>query len=476
MAGVMAAPAAAAASVFVPGKVVVGYSRAPSATLQHTVDMRAGAVATAAAEPGVEVLRVARSESVQAAAARLRSMPGVAYAVPDYIAHASGGFVPDDRGHGAGARDWEMLQWNFLPGAGVDAPDAWANLMRDRAPGGRGVVVAILDTGVAYRNWTNRRNHEVFRESPDFVGTRFVRPCDLIQGTIRGLHRGHIAASSTCTDPYALDREGHGTFVAGVVAEATNNHLGVTGLAYGASIMPVRILDAEGNGDSITIARGIRYAATHGAHVINLSLEFDPSIVASDIPDVINAIRYAHSRGVTVVAAAGNDSLPGMPAPVSYPARDSQVISVGATTYDRCRANYSNVGTALDLVAPGGGEDANMPSDPDCHPGRYLPDIFQMTFPNPNRPTRFGLPGGWYGTSMAAPHVAATAALIIASGILGARPSPARVLARMQATAQPLGSTQPNPDYGYGLLDAGAATAGVSLTAGTHTPRTHRHR
>ena len=82
-----------------------------------------------------------------------------------------------------------------------------------------------------------------------------------------------------------------------------------------------------------------------------------------------------------------------------------------------------------------------------------------MTFLDASNPSRFGYPGGWFGTSMAAPHVAAAAALVIASGVIGRHPSPDQVLARLEATAQPLGTARPNPDYGYGLLDAGAATA-----------------
>src|SRR4030081_499665 len=124
-------------------------------------------------------------------------------------------------------------------------------------PGGRGVVGAVLDTGVAYRDW--RR----VRRSPDFTGTRFVAPYDFAAG-----------------NPYPLDREGHGTFVTGMIAESTNNGIVLTGLAYGAKIMPVRVLDAIGNGDSATIGRGIRYAVAHGARVINLSLEFDITVTA----------------------------------------------------------------------------------------------------------------------------------------------------------------------------------------------------
>ena len=161
---------------------------------------------------------------------------------------------PNDPGTAHVAQGWQKMQWNFLPGAGVNAPEAWANLFADHRPGGQGVVVAIVDTGIAYRDWRQ------FRKSPDFTGTRFVDPYDFV-----------------ANNRYPLDREGHGTFVAGTVAEATNNGFGLTGLAYGASIMPVRVLDENGWGDAATISKGIRYAATHGAQVINLSLEFDPT-------------------------------------------------------------------------------------------------------------------------------------------------------------------------------------------------------
>ena len=158
-------------------------------------------------------------------------------------------------------------------------------------------------------------------------------------------------------------------------------------------------------------------------------------MTASDIPELIEALRYAHRRGVVVVAAAGNEGH----AAIAYPARAPYVIAVGATTEHGCLANYSNDGSGLTLVAPGGGADADLPGDPNCHPeqpsGR---DIYQMTFTG-SSPRHFGFPTGYEGTSMASPHVAATAALIIASGVLGRRPSPAQVVARLRATARALG-------------------------------------
>jgi serine protease len=462
--------AAAARPDYVPGKVVVGFRFAPTAAVEAEIAARSGAALESLAEPDVALVDVRRGETVRAAIARLRAQPGVAYAVPDYVAHTSGYWFPNDRGRSRARLGWRALQWNFLAqDGGVGAPVAWSNLRTDLAPGGRGVTVAILDTGVAYRNWRDPRTHEFFARSPDFAATRFTAPCDLIRGTIRPVARP-VGASSHCTAPVAVDRNGHGTFVAGVVGESTNNHVGVTGLAYGATIMPVRVLDADGNGDSVTIARGIRWAATHGARVINLSLEFDLSVTADQIPDVVNAIHFAHQRGILVVAAAGNDTA----LQLAYPAADPETVSVGATTRDRCLAAYSDTGAGLDLVAPGGGDDASVPGDPNCHPDRLLPDVFQMTLLYPSDSTDFGLPNGWYGTSMAAPHVAAAAALIIASGVLGARPTAGQVLTRLESTATPLGpAPHPNQTYGYGLLNAAAATSGVSRTLRS---RQHRHR
>jgi serine protease len=375
----------------------------------------------------------------------------VTYAVPDYVAHIAGAFYPDDTGRTHKPKGWEKLQWNFLSRAGVDAPQAWANLSRDGRPGARGVKIAVVDTGIAFRNW------QTFTKSPDFSHTRFAYPCDLVAGTIRH-HR--------CTDRYPLDRESHGTFVTGTIAESTNNHFGLTGLAYEATIIPVRVLDADGNGDASTIAAGIRYAVQHGAQVINLSIEFSPGTTAAEIPDVVSAITYAHNPNVVVAAAAGNDEETAL----DYPAALPDVISVGATTTDLCLADYSDVGNGLDIVAPGGGDDAPDVPGSVCYPNRNQPDIYQMTFADPSDPDAFSFPSGWFGTSMAAPDVTAAAAMVIASGVIGAHPTPAAILARLEATARPLGQGSPNVYYGYGLLDVGAATSAGGPIAPTNTP------
>jgi serine protease len=378
------------------------------------------------------MLHVPAGATLQGTLARVRRERDVAWAVPDYVAHAAGASIPNDPGTAGTPGGWQQLQWNFSGRFGIEAPQAWANVAGDGAPGGSKVVVAVLDTGVAYANRGR------YRRSPDFSRFSFVGGYDFID-----------------RDPYANDRNGHGTFVAGTIAEATDNGFGLTGLAYATRIMPVRVLDSSGEGDASVIAEGVRFAVRHGARIINLSLEFSSSVSAADIPELIEALHYANRHGVLVVAAAGNEGSSTIP----YPARTKHVISVGATTEHGCLASYSNEGRGVTLVAPGGGPDASIPGDPNCNP--ELPsgrDIFQMTFTGPS-PRIFGFPGGYEGTSMATPHVTATAALVIAAGILGRKPTPAQLTARLEATARTLGDPQDRALYGAGLLDAAAATA-----------------
>ncbi len=429
------------AQPYAPHDLVVGYSGSEAGALAR---IRGAGLAVKASShqsltPDELVLELPAALNVPSTAASVARLPGITYAVPDYVAHVAGSWFPNDTGRTGRAKGWEKLQWNFLDKSGIKAPQAWSNLIADHRPGAKGVVIAVVDTGVAFRNYRN------YRRSPDFQGTRFVSPCDLVLGAI---HDGR------CTDPDAVDREGHGTFVAGTIAESTNNRIGLTGLAYDASVMPVRVLDAEGNGDASTIATGIRYAVQHGAQVINLSIEFSPGTTSGEIPDVVSAVNYAHQHGAIVVAAAGNDE----GSSIDYPAALSNVVSVGATTSDRCLAIYSDVGRGLNIVAPGGGDDAASVPGTVCHPLRNLPDIYQMTFDDSSHPGSFSLPGGWFGTSMAAPAVSGAAAMVIASGVIGQHPSPNAILARLEATAQPLGEGRPNSDYGFGLLDVGAAT------------------
>jgi serine protease len=424
-----AAAAGPAGAPYRAGEVVVRFAGTAGPAAQAAAARAAGVGSPTAFAPHSRVLRVRGGRSVAAAVRALRAQPAVVSATPNYLAHPSA-FVPVDPGRGTTPYGWERLQWNFLTAAGVDAPDAWQHLIDAGRPGGRGVTVAVLDTGIAYADRGR------YRRSPDFKSGRFVRGYDFVDD-----------------DPWANDENGHGTHVAGTIAETTDNDLGVTGLAYGARLMPVRVLDRLGQGDSATIAEGIRWAADHGAQVINLSFEFSAAVTRADIPDIVSALRHARHRGVLVVGAAGNGADP----VVAYPARSSLVLSVGASTEHDCLAKYSNDGSGLDLVAPGGGTDANIPDEPNCHPnGPPGHNIYQMTFEGSVR--RFGLPNDYFGTSMAAPHVSATAALVIASGVLGPYPSPLAIIARLESTATDLGPPGRDSYYGFGLVNAARAT------------------
>ncbi len=408
LAASLAGAAPASAAEFVPGEVIVRHEgeRAP------------------------EVVSLNDGETVREAVADLGTDPGVDYAVPNYKARAS--VIWNDPGRTGEPSGWTNLQWNFTGDASINAPEAWDLAAAMGAPGGRGVVIAVIDTGAAYK--TRGR----FKRAPDLRRSTFVRGHDFVD-----------------RDKRPHDEFGHGTHVSGTIAQRVNNGIGVTGLAYNAKIMPIRVLDENGEGGAYEISRGIRYAAKHGADIVNLSLEFDPTITARQVPGIISAIRFAHRKGAVVVAAAGNES----DARVAYPARARYAISVGATTEHLCQADYSNSGSRLDLVAPGGGNDAANADNPRdaqfCRPELTGRDIYQQTFTR--NPRRFGLPGGYQGTSMAAPHVSATAALIIASGRLGKHPRPGRVAAHLRSTTRDLGPDGYDTRYGHGLIDAAAA-------------------
>jgi serine protease len=290
----------------------------------------------------------------------------------------------------------------------------------------------VLDTGIAYRKVGKR-----FRRDPDLPPThRFVAPKNYV---------GH--------GRFPLDEDGHGTHVASTIAQATRNHRGLTGLAFGVKVMPVRVLNRREKGTGSDVARGIRYAVRHGADVINLSLEFGPRVKRCEqVPNVCTAVRMAGARGVVVVAAAGNHHR----ARVAFPAAAPDTIAVGATTWRGCLARYSDFGLGLDLVAPGGGGDRPN-AGPQCHPSEKGYSIRQFSL-KPRAAARgdfrrFGIVG-MHGTSMAAAHVSAAAALLLAEGV-----TPGAVATRLECTATPLGSSL---RYGAGLLNAAQATSAAS--------------
>ncbi|TDL31326.1 peptidase S8 [Jeotgalibacillus sp. S-D1] len=174
----------------------------------------------------------------------------------------------------------------------------------------------------------------------------------------------------------AMDDHGHGTHVSGIIAAAANNNYSMTGINEHATILPVKVLDSAGGGDTEQIAYGIKYAVDNGAEVINLSLGGPYSRVLEV------AMKYAHDHNVTVVAASGNDGFE----EVSYPGSSKYAIAVGSTNRLDIVADYSNYGKGLDLVAPG----SDIPS--------LMPDG-NVTYMS--------------GTSMATPHVAAVAGLLL---------------------------------------------------------------
>lgn len=384
---------------------------------------------------------------VRRAARALRANPHVVYAEPNYVATASATgapFDPDDPGMlGTSAEatpllgDWAYKQWNFLAYAGaptpqlptspggIDAVDAWRNLIEAGRPGAEGVVVAVLDTGIAYRPFGSR-----FSGSPDFGQGQFVPGHDFV---------GH--------DRFPLDENGHGTHVAGTIAEETDNGVGLTGLAYGARLMPVRVLDRNGRGDALDIVKGIRFAVAHHAQVINMSFNFQ---CGRKVPLVDEALREAYERGVIAVASAGNL---GSESCVSPPATGPRVIGVGGTTEGACLGDYSLAGGGVDLLAPGGGT-----PKPGC-PSVAARPIYQVTL-RPGSTRVFAIPATYVGTSMAAAHVSGVAALVLASKAIDPKLKPRlrvdMVTKRLRRTARDLGL--PPTQQGAGLIDAGRAT------------------
>jgi serine protease len=418
----MLIPAGARAAGYVPDEVIVHYEDGTGGGVAADVAESAGAEPIAELPGGSEQLQIEDGGSVRETIAELRADPNVTYAVPNWRAHAAAE-APND----PDAR----RQWNMFGPYGINLVDAWTLAEGLGARGGRGAVVALLDSGVAYERYKR------YRRAPDLRRSTFVHPWDFIQ-----------------RDRHPNDVYGHGTHVAGTIAQTTNNGIATAGIAFNANIMPLRVLDSQGEGDSAEIARAIRYAVRHRADVINLSLEFPPEVRSAEIPDVVSALHLARRRGVVVVAAAGNQT----DIAVAYPARVPSVIAVAATTIDGCQADYSNSGDDLDVSAPGGGADApNTDSVWDaahCNPDSLGKPIIQQTFTRGIQ--HFGLPRDYEGTSMAAPHVSAIAALLIATKRLGPNPSPREVEARIEETARPTD----RPDrYGAGLVDAAAALA-----------------
>jgi serine protease len=339
----------------------------------------------------------------------LGEQPGVVYAERDPLAHTE--TAPNDP-------FYAPYQWNFYNAGtlsnghasnfGVQAEAAWASTT------GAGVTVAVVDTGIAYENYG------AFAQAPDLAGRTFVSPYDAVTG-----------------DGHANDENCHGTHVAGTIGQSTNNGIGTAGIAYNCALMPVRVLDASGSGTYAWIASGITWAADHGANVINMSLGGTTGSTTLQ-----NAVIYANAHDVTICAAAGNSGHNG----ISFPARYTQCIAVGATRFDGTRARYSSYGSGIDVVAPGGDTSVDQNGD------GYGDGILQQTFAQ-GSPTQFAY-YFFQGTSMATPHVSAIAALVKS---LHPAYTNAQVRNAIESSCRDLGAPGYDTTYGNGLVNAAAA-------------------
>lgn len=395
------------------------------------------------------VLTDATERDATILAAQLSGQPEVEFAEPNYLYRTSS--APNDPG-------FAVRQWNF---AALDMARAW-----DINPGANDTVtVAVVDSGMtsvtrtfSFQTWDGRTTRQVlvpFGLNPDFKASRVVAPVDLV-----------------FWDGPVLDMVGHGTHVASTIGEETNNSLADAGIAYRVKLMPVKVCvghwevqfvmsadgyrgfvpDDVGGCPTSELAEGIRYAADNGAKVINLSLGGpQPSTILRD------AVAYAVGKGAFVAIAMGNEHDQGNP--VDYPARYAADIdgamAVGAVGPSLTRAYYSNTGSHLEISAPGGNDREGGGS------GLIWQSTILPTDSNPDTTIspRFDryVEAGYEGTSMATPHVAGVAALLISQGIT----KPAAIEAVIKQTARPLGPPQ---EYGSGLVQPRAALFGSGIS------------
>ncbi|OYT63439.1 alkaline serine protease [Methanosarcinales archaeon ex4572_44] len=393
------------AAEYVPGEILVKFKPYVGEGAVNALISEQGSSVESTLLSGTKIIQIPAGKTVDEMVSIHESLAEVEYAEPNFIVHAL--MVPDD--------PYYSYQWHLhgFDQGGINMEPAW------EISTGSSAVVAVIDTGVAYEDY------DIYCQASDLAGTTFVQGYDYVN-----------------SDSHPNDDHRHGTHVAGTIAQTTNNLEGVAGVAFDCSIMPVKVLNATGYGTTAMIANAIYYATDNGADIISMSLGAPASSTMED------AVMYAYNHGVTVIAAAGNEYLKGN-APCYPAAYDDYVIAVGATRYDKTRSYYSNTGSYLDLVAPGGDTTVDQNSD------GYDDGVLQQTFSGD--PCTFDY---WFlqGTSMATPHVSGVAALLIADGVTG----PDNIRNALESTAHDLGDPGWDEEYGWGLVDAEAALEGAS--------------